>query len=385
MFRILRVRGTGLDSSSVLCYAWPSGEGTPLIWWMWRLAVTLAAAALTVAEPAIAAQSQRTALPQRIVAVGDLHGDYRAWIEIASRARLIDRRNRWAGGSTVLVQTGDITDRGPDSLKIIRHLMRLQGQARRSGGRVVVVLGNHEAMNMTGDLRYVHPGEFAAFATADSDRFRRRVYEANKATIAAAYRRATPAMTDAAIREAWLAANPPGKLEHQAAWSPRGELGRWTLANPAVARIGGSLFVHGGISIRYAGIPVDQINRLAAAALAARTEDPAAIIHDPFGPLWYRGYATRAADPEARAAATGQAPAAAPDPSPEEELAAVLRSTGAKRMVIAHTPNRAGIAINHGGRLALIDTGISSYYGGKLSYLEILGDRLVPHSWERSR
>ena len=346
---------------------------------MLRLAVALAAAALTMAEPAIAAPSQR------IVAVGDLHGDYQAWLEIAQRARLIDRRSRWAGGSTVLVQTGDITDRGPDSLKIIRHLMRLQGQARRTGGRVIVVLGNHEAMNMTDDLRYVHPGEFAAFTNADSDRLRRRVYEANKAAIVTAYRAVTPAMTDSAVRDAWLAANPPGKLEHQAAWSPRGELGRWTIANPAVARVGDTLFVHGGISVRYAGVPVDEINRRAAVDLAAQTEAPTAIIHDPFGPLWYRGYATRAIDTEARAAAPGQTAPAPATPSPEEELATVLRSTGAKRMVIAHTPNRAGIAIAHGGRLALIDTGISRYYGGKLSYLEIAGDRLIPHSWDRSR
>src|SRR5688500_2899129 len=291
-------------------------EGTPLIRRMWRLAVALAAAALTMAEPAIAAQP-KAAAPARIVAVGDLHGDYDAWLEIAARARLIDRRARWTGGSAVLVQTGDITDRGPDSLKIIRHLMRLQRQARRSGGRVVVVLGNHEAMNMTDDLRYVHPGEFAAFANADSDRSRRRIYEANKVTIAAAYRSANPALTDAAIRDAWLAANPPGKLEHQAAWSPSGELGRWTMANPAVARVGGNLFVHGGISMRYVGVPVDEINRRTAAELASRTDAPTALIHDPFGPLWYRGYATRAADSEARAAAPGQAAAVPAAPSPE--------------------------------------------------------------------
>jgi hypothetical protein len=260
-------------------------------------------------------------------------------------------------------------------------------QARRSGGRVVVVLGNHEAMNMTADLRYVHPGEFAAFANTASDRFRHRIFDANKAAVTAAYRSANPAMTDAAIREAWLAANPPGKLEHQAAWSPRGELGRWTMANPAVARVGDTLFVHGGLSMRYAGVPLDQINRLAAAALAAQSEDPAAIINDQFGPLWYRGYVTRSAASEApaAAAASGQAAAAPAYPSPEEELTAVLRSTGAKRMVIAHTPNRTGITILYGGRLAVIDTGISRYYGGKLSYLEILGDRLVPHAWERSR
>ncbi|HEY6661973.1 MAG TPA: metallophosphoesterase [Sphingomicrobium sp.] len=338
-----------------------------------------------MAQPATAAPSARAHQPPRIVAVGDLHGDYQAWIEIASRAGLIDRGNRWTGGSAVLVQTGDITDRGPDSLKIIRHLMRLKGQARRSGGRVVVVLGNHEAMNMTEDLRYVHPGEFAAFANADSDRMRRRIYEANKATIIASYRSSNPAMTDAAIRDAWLAANPPGKLEHQAAWSPRGELGRWAMANPAVARIGDTVFVHGGISLRYAAVPVEQINRLAAAALAARTADPTAIINDPFGPLWYRGYVTRTAESEGPAPTPVQGLAAPAYPSPDEELTAVLRSTGAKRMVIAHTPNRAGIAILYGGRLALIDTGISRYYGGKLSYLEILGDRLVPHSWERSR
>src|SRR6185436_13604455 len=56
--------------------------------------------------------------PQRIVAVGDLHGDFDAWRQIALKANLIDSRNRWAGGKSILVQMGDITDRGPDSLKI---------------------------------------------------------------------------------------------------------------------------------------------------------------------------------------------------------------------------------------------------------------------------
>jgi hypothetical protein len=366
------------------------GSLTRRIWR--RLAVALAAAAAMMAQPAPAAQSARAARPataseaQRIVAVGDLHGDYEAWREIALRARLIDRRNRWAGGSATLVQLGDIADRGPDSLKIIRHLMRLQVQARRSGGRVVVLVGNHEAMNMTDDLRYVHPGEFAAFTNAGSNELRYRVYEANKATIIAAFRARSPQMTDAAIRVAWLAANPAGKLEHQAAWSPRGELGRWTIANPAATRIGGTLFVHGGISARYAAVPIDEINRLTAAALASQTEAPGAIIHDPLGPLWYRGYVTGTADAELRAQLPGQLsgqPPPAAQPPPEDELTAVLRSYGAARMVIAHTPNRAGIAISTGGRLALIDTGISRYYGGKLSYLEIVGDRLVPHSWDR--
>src|SRR3954471_9469072 len=78
---------------------------------------------------------------QRIVAVGDLHGDYSAWQDIARGAGLIDPGGHWSGGATTLVQLGDITDRGPDSLLIVRNLQQLQREAPRKGGKVVVVLG----------------------------------------------------------------------------------------------------------------------------------------------------------------------------------------------------------------------------------------------------
>ena len=74
-------------------------------------------------------------VPPRIVAVGDLHGDFSAWLDIARDAKLIDPANHWIGGKTVLVQTGDMVDRGADSLKIIRHLQQLDGEAKRAGGR----------------------------------------------------------------------------------------------------------------------------------------------------------------------------------------------------------------------------------------------------------
>ena len=351
------------------------------------LGIALAAAASLAAQPVQASQSSRASQPQRIVAVGDLHGDFDAWREIALSARVIDPRNHWAGGKSILVQLGDIVDRWPDSLKIIRHLMKLQTEAARAGGRVVVLVGNHEAMNMTGDLRYVTPGEYAAFANADSARLREGVYAANKVAIAAAYRARSPAMTDDAIHAAWLAQNPLGKLEHQAAWSPTGELGRWTIANRAVAKIGDTLFVHGGISVRYAAIPLDEINRRITAALNAHDDRPESILYDPFGPLWYRGLITRQEDAANSTPASGQ-PAAVPAagyPSIDEELTAALRSLGARRMVIAHTPHLAGIVISNGGRLARIDTGISRFYGGKLSYLEIVGDKLMPHNFDRSQ
>src|SRR5437588_508525 len=70
---------------------------------------------------------------------------------------------------------------------------------------------------------------------------------------------------------------------------------------------------------------------------------------------------------------------ALPHPTMDQELDAVLSAYDAKRLVIAHTPILSGIAITGNGRLARIDTGISRYYGGALSWLEIIGDQMIPH------
>jgi hypothetical protein len=68
----------------------------------------------------------------------------------------------------------------------------------------------------------------------------------------------------------------------------------------------------------------------------------------------------------------------------DQELTAVLTSYGAQRLVVGHTPSLKGIQITGNGRLARIDTGNSRYYGGPLSWLEIIGDQMVPHTVPRS-
>lgn len=329
-----------------------------LLLWLSLLAVMTAGPAL--------ADSQ----PPRIVAIGDLHGDWAAWRAIASAAGLIDAKGHWSGGKTILVQTGDVPDRGPDTLKIIDDLMRLQHEARGAGGKVVALVGNHEAMNVTGDLRYVDPGEYAAFVHPDSERVRTRAYDAHSRAIIAAYRARDPKLNEEEIRAAWLKATPLGMIEHRAAWAPTGRIGRWVAGNPAVALIDGNLFLHGGLSAPYAALTLDEINVRTATALKAADEKPTAIINDEAGPLWYRGIAQPAA----------VAPATTPAPS---ELDVVLKIYGAKRMVIAHTPVLSGIVVGNDGRLVRIDTGISRAYGGKPSYLEIRGDTLTPHVVER--
>jgi hypothetical protein len=341
--------------------------------WVWPF-LMFAAALIAGAAPAKPA-------PVRIVAVGDLHGDYDAWAAIARAAGLVDVKGRWAGGPTVLVQMGDVVDRGPDSLKIIRQLMKLQREARGKGGQVIALVGNHEAMNMTRDLRYVHPGEYLAFTDRNSEARRNRIYEANRAAIDTAYRARDPKLTGPAIREDWMKATPLGMLEHQLAWGPDGEIGKWVVGNPAVAKVGDSLFVHGGISAKYSTMSLNDINLAVASALKGRDETPASIINDGAGPLWYRGLVTREPGDEATAAPI---PAGSAAPlTIDQEIGLVLNNFGVKRIVVAHTPSLQGIISNAGGTLWRTDSAISRAYNGRLTYLEIVGDRVTAHEVPR--
>jgi hypothetical protein len=252
----------------------------------------------------------------------------------------------------------------------MRQLMNLQREAPRQGGQVIALVGNHEAMNMTGDLRYVDPGEFAAFADSRSAARRESVYPSLKKTIEAQYRAADPALTDSVIKRRWIAETPLGWVEHRLAWRPSGELGGWVLRNPAVALVDGNLFAHGGISAEYSKIPIAEINKRVRTALQEGNIATTVVINDPLGPLWYRGLLTREPG-EVR-------------PPVEQEVAAVLGAYGAKRIVVGHTPLLSGIAVLQDGKLARIDSGMSRHYHGQLSYLEIIGDRLIPHVVPRS-
>jgi hypothetical protein len=349
---------------------------------LWSRVCQIISALMLAASP-LSAQSS----PGRIVAVGDLHGDFEVWTAIARDAGLVDAKGRWAGGTTILVQTGDIPDRGPDSLKIIRHLQKLRTEAAKAGGQVIVLIGNHEAMNVTGDLRYVDPGEFAAFRNSRSEALRRALWDSNSKQFIAAYKSKYPAMTDEEIRADWQNATPLGMIEHQRAWAPGGELGRWAGGLPAVVKLGDNLFVHGGLSAAYTAMGgIDEINRRVRAAVAAGDKSPNSILFDPLGPLWYRGLITRgpAFEQEVAAAATAAGKPNAARPPIDQELDLVLTAFGAKRLVVAHTPSVKGIDISHGGRLVRIDTGNSRYYKGQPSWLEINGGQVTPHNVARS-
>ena len=322
---------------------------------------------------------------QRIVAVGDLHGDYDAYESIIIAAGISDKRGRWTGGDAIFVQTGDIADRGPDSRKIIEHIRKLQKRAEKKGGLVVTLVGNHEAMNMTGDLRYVHPGEYASFADRNSKKRRQKYYDDNREAFEKFYlENVDSSLSSEAIRDKVFEVWPLGRIEHNAAWSAGGEIGAWVSDNPAVAKIGDTLFVHGGLSAEYSIFSIDNINERVRAALKARDESPDSILADEYGPLWYRGLIQRDNSAEIKdaiaAADAGGAVVMPVRPSMEAEIAAVLTAFDAARIVVGHTPHVEGIRARLDGRVIQIDTGAADYYGGVASYLEIIGDEVIAHN-----
>jgi hypothetical protein len=170
-------------------------------------------------------------------------------------------------------------------------------------------------------------------------------------------------------------------LEHQAAWLPDGEIGKWVIGNPAVVKLGDTLFVHGGLSEVYAALSIEQINRRVADALKTQDQRPTAITNDPVGPLWYRGLISRGdGDPSTRAPIPPGKTAAL---GIDSEIQVVLQAFGVKRIVVGHTPSLTGIISTYNGRLWRADSAISRAYGGTPAYLEIVGDKVTAHNVPR--
>ncbi|RZV41415.1 MAG: metallophosphoesterase, partial [Acidimicrobiales bacterium] len=160
--------------------------------------------------PSLAADNYRFEQVEKIVAVGDIHGAHSALVGLLKATGLIDSDQNWIGGKTHFVSLGDILDRGPDSRKSMDLLMKLQSQASKAGGQLHVVAGNHELMNLMGDLRYVSAGEYAAFAGDETQDMRASAYkDLNVAT--------DISRTDFDL------AFPPGYFAHRAAFAPNGK------------------------------------------------------------------------------------------------------------------------------------------------------------------
>ena len=361
----------------------------------------------------------------RIIAIGDIHGSIDGIKSILRVTGLIDGTNKWTGGRTQLLQTGDYMDRGEHTRAVLDLLMALEPQAKDAGGRAFALLGNHEVMNLIGDTRDVTREIFATFADANSEKRRQEAWEDYAKLAEAKKNKGEPVPSVfKQTREAWLTTHPPGFVEYKEALSSKGKYGQWLRGKPMVTMVDGNIFMHAGISPASAPAKIEDLNvqvkdeirrldqfldrlinlklatrdftlqeilqvasgeiGLANARIATAKQEGTELDRDklnipllmeaqeimkietwlsinPEGALWYRGLATERDDP-----------AGGP-------FAALLAKYGAKRFVTGHTPQQSrSITVRYGGRAILIDTGmLTSYYKGRASALEITGDKLT--------
>jgi len=335
----------------------------------------------------------------RVVAISDVHGAYSAMLATLSNAGILDAELRWSGGKSHLVIVGDILDRGAGSREAMDLLMRLEGEAAAAGGQVHVLIGNHEAMNLVGDLRYTSKEEFAAFASEETQ-------DEREHWLAAYAARQTGGEVTDELRAKFDDRFPAGFFAHRRAFAADGTYGAWLLSKPIIIVINGTAFVHGGLSPMIADIGLEGVNETLHGELARYVRDlqplyaagillptdnfyshpkilhsfmPApntdavllgavaevqtlaeSDVHAPNGPLWYRGNVacTRVVE--------------------EDRLESALKAIAAERVVIGHTPTiERRVLQRFGGEVIEIDTGmLNERYGGSGNALIIEGERL---------
>ncbi len=267
--------------------------------------------------------------PERIVAIGDLHGDLEATREALKVAGAIDEADRWTGGDLVVVQTGDVLDRGGDEQAIIDLFARLEVEAARSGGAFHALNGNHELMNSALDLRYVTDEGYRDFEDAVE-------YDPSDST---------------------LASYEPHQRARVAALRPGGRYARIMARRNVITIIGENLFVHGGVLPAHVDRGLEQMNQESRNWLRGEGPKPE-WMGGRESPEWSRHYSN--------------------DPDEEDEvlLEEVFERLGVKRMIVGHTVYREGITSLLDGRVWCIDVGLAALYGGPMQVLEIRGDEV---------
>ena len=277
---------------------------------------------------AVAEALERTPQPPKLVAIGDVHGDLRRTEAVLRLAGVLDPQGRWSGGRMVVVQVGDEIDRGEEDRQVLDLFDRLREEAMAAGGKVVPLIGNHEAMNVQLQFDYVAPRALEAFQGIEG------------------LRREDPR----------IASVPEAARARAAAFVPGGPYASKLAKRAAIAIVGDTLFVHGGVEPGHVRYGLARINRELSRWMNGEAPAPSNKVLGEAGPLWNRRYS------------------ASPDAQDCLVLDQVLHQVQVRRMVVGHTVQRGGISQACEGKVWRIDVGLSSHYGGPLEALVIQGD-----------
>lgn len=188
---------------------------------------------------------------EKLLVLSDIEGEFEGFRALLLANKVIDKNYKWIFGKGHLVIDGDLFDRGEQVPEYLWLLYKLEQDAKEQGGYVHTILGNHDIMNLSGDLRYVQPKY----------------------------------MESAKLME----------LDYMRLYDEHTELGRWLRTKNIVERIDDKLFMHAGMSpeVYALQIGLDEINAKARPYYATVKKDLPGQVKVFFGkdsPFWYRGY-----------------------------------------------------------------------------------------------
>ena len=293
----------------------------------WHEAEPRPGAAAASAQQGQAAEEpfpSRFPAPDRLVAVGDLHGDLAAARMALRIAGVLGDSDHWSGGHTVLVQTGDVLDRGDGEREVLDLLDRLADEAKAAGGAVRLLNGNHELMNADGDLRYVSPHGFAEFMD----------------------------LTGLELARPEIGVLPFEERPRAAAFRPGGPYARKLSAHAIALVVGDTVFVHGGLLRKHVRQGLERLNQESRDWLLGRSARGRELVTSRDSPVWDRTFGL----------GTALDCAALQD---------MLAEVGAARLVVGHSIQDAGISPACDRRVWRIDVGMGSVHGALPEALEV--------------
>ncbi|XP_062086666.1 shewanella-like protein phosphatase 1 isoform X1 [Humulus lupulus] len=297
---------------------------------------------------------------RRIVAVGDLHGDLDQTRYALEMAGVLsnDGQDMWVGGETVLVQLGDILDRGEDEIAILSLLRSLDIQAKSQGGAVFQVNGNHETMNVEGDFRYVDAGafeecsDFLEYSDGNRDDWEEAFVNWN---VVSTQWKEDHKMTQNYWGPWNLVKRQKGVIARSILMSPGGKLACELARHSIVLKINDWVFCHGGLLPHHVEYGIDRINRDVSLWMRGLTKTdngpgiPFLATRGYDSVVWNRLYSRDSSELE--------------DYQVEQInsiLEETLQAVDARAMVVGHTPQTEGVNCKYNCSIWRIDVGMSS-------------------------
>lgn len=268
----------------------------------------------------------------RVVVMGDLHADIQAARQAFRLAGGTDENNAWIGGTLTIVQLGDMIGRSDDERQVLDFLFAVREQAEAAGGKVHLLVGNHEVMGARVDNQAVGLNPFPGYED----------------------------LTDLNLVDARLQFLPDYQKKRGAALMSGGPYAKRFAKLPTVLQLGATVYVHGGVVPRWAEYGLDKINAEVSHWLFGSCGEPDSSlgVDDGDRVMWTRQFSSLVD---------------ATDCAVLEQSLALL---GAKRMIVAHTV-QATITGYCDNKVWAVDVGMSRYYGGPIEVLEIVDDEIL--------